>query len=73
MYIMYKAGDRVRFIMDDRLGTLSLKTATVVRRVDAGEVIVDEGYVGDRSVYEVSIPLSPNIMVLGDFIKLIKG
>lgn len=59
--------------MDDRLGTLSLKTATVVRKVDSDEAIVDEGYVGDRSVYELSMPLSPNIMVLGDFIKLIKG
>ena len=70
--IMYKEGDKVRFIFDDRLGRLSNKEGTIVRMLDDDEVKIEGNYDGSKRVYEVHIPLFGSILVLDGFIKHIK-
>lgn len=69
---MYKEGDKVRFIFDDRLGRLSNKTGTIVRMVDDNEVEIEDNSDGTKHVYEVHIPLFGSVFVLDGFIKHIK-
>ena len=69
---MYKEGDKVRFIFDDRLGRLSNKTGTIVRMVDDNEVEIEDNSDGTKHVYEVHIPLFGSVFVLDGFINHIK-
>ena len=69
---MYKEGDKIRFIFDDRLGRLSNKEGTIVRMVDDDEVEIEDNYDGNKCVYEVHIPLFGSVFVLDGFIKHIK-
>ena len=69
---MYKKGDRVRFIFDDRLGRFSNKEGTIIRMVDDGEVEIEDNSDGTKHVYEVYIPLFGSVLVLDEFIKHIK-
>lgn len=69
---MYKKGDKVRFIFDDKLGRFSNKEGTVIRMVDDDEVEIEDNSDGMKRVYEVYIPLFGSVLVLDEFIKPIK-
>ena len=69
---MYKKGDKIRFIFDDKLGRLSNKEGIIVRMVDDDEVEIEDNSDGMKHVYEVHIPLFGSVFVLDGFIKHIK-
>lgn len=69
---MYKEGDKIRFIFDDKLGNFSNKTGTIVRMVDDNDVEIEDDSYGSKHVYEVYIPLFGSVLVLDGFIKRIK-
>ena len=69
---MYKEGDKVRFICDDRLGRFSNEEGTIVRMVDDDEVEIEDNSDDMKHVYEVHVPLCGSVLVLDGFIKHIK-
>lgn len=59
--IMFKEGDKVKFIEHDTLGIFSGRKGTI-------EKLVDDEIYGDERVYEVHIPFHGNVEVLSSFI-----
>ena len=70
---MYKIGDKVQFIEHESFGIFSGKKGTIEKRINDGEVEIEDNMYASKCVYEVYVPFHGNVQVLDGFIKHING
>jgi hypothetical protein len=61
---MFKVGDKVQFIDDEKLGYYSGKKGYIERVLDKDEILIEEDEIKGMKVYEVWLPLRGNVEAL---------